>query len=420
MRPYHRRPVVSPFLPDDEQLAAVRAALPATGAGIYLNTGSLGPLPIDSHRAMLEMAEHELRLGRATEDDHLDLDQRMAEARAGVAAIVIADPASIALTHATTDGLNIAVWALDWRPGDRVVTTRFEHAGGLGPLYTLRDRLGVELVMLDLGDGGDDARTLRAFEEAIVPGTRLVSVSHVAWTTGAVLPVAQITALAHGRGAVVSIDGAQAVGAIPVDVGAIGADCYAIPAQKWLFGPAGMGALHVSPAFLDRARQSFAGAFSYATHDLTGGARLHPSARRFEASGYHRPSVVGMARSLGWLSMFVGLDWVHRRGGALARAAADRLGSIPGVQLVTPRHQMATLVTFRIVGWPAEAALDELGRRTFAILRTVPPLDALRISVACFNTAAEIERFAGAVELLAGHTPETLPPRPGLTMLGQG
>ena len=412
--------MVNSLLPDDEQLAAVRASLPATGAGIYLNTGSLGPLPIDSHRAMVEVAEHELRLGRATEDDHLDLLQRMAEARAGVAAIVVADPDAIALTHATSDGLNIAAWALDWRPGDRIVTTRFEHAGGLGPLYSLRDRLGVELVMLDLGDGGDDARTLRAFDEAIVPETRLVSVSHVAWTTGAVLPVAQIAALAHERGAVVSVDGAQAVGAIPVDVGAIGADWYAIPAQKWLFGPAGMGALHVAPAFLDRARQTFAGSFSYADHDLAGGAQRHPTARRFEASGYHRPSVVGMARSLGWLSMFVGLEWVHRRGGAMARAAADRLASIPGVELVTPRQRMATLVTFRIGGWPAQGAHDELSRRTFAILRTVPPLDALRISVACFNTAAEIERFAAAVELLAGHTPETLPPRPSLTMLGEG
>ena len=80
---------------------------------------------------------------------------------------------------------------------------------------------------------------------------------------------------------------------------------------------------------------------------------------------------------------------------------------------------MATLVTFRIPGWPAEALLDELGSRVFAITRTIAPLDAIRISVGFFNTESEIERFAGAVELLAAHTPETLPPKPRLTILNQ-
>ncbi len=412
--------MVSPFLPEDAKLAAVRAALPAIAAGIYLNAGSLGPLPAEVHAVMTELADWELRVGRSTYDDDLELLQRMDEARAGVAAVVHADPSQVALTHSTTDGMNIATWAVDWGPGDRAVTSRFEHAGALGPLYTLRDRFGVELVMADLEDGGDDERTLAALDAAVVPGTKLVSITHVAWTTGAVLPVGRIVELAHARGAVVVVDGAQAVGAIPVDVGALGADAYAIPAQKWLLGPAGMAALHVGPRFLERARRTFTGAFSFETHDLVGGAVPYPDARRFEASGYHRPSVAGMARSLAWLSMYVGWDWIHARGMSLARMAAERLAGIPGVSVLTPRGQMATLVTFRIEGWPMDLAFEELTRRTFAIFRAIPPSDALRISVGFYNTEAELERFAACVELLAGHTPETLPPRSSLTILGEG
>ena len=82
--------------------------------------------------------------------------------------------------------------------------------------------------------------------------------------------------------------------------------------------------------------------------------------------GYHRPSVVGMARSIGWLSMYVGLDFVHRRGMALAALARRPPGVDPGVTVLTPTHAMATLVTFRIAGWPAQQALDELGSRVFA------------------------------------------------------
>jgi selenocysteine lyase/cysteine desulfurase len=80
---------------------------------------------------------------------------------------------------------------------------------------------------------------------------------------------------------------------------------------------------------------------------------------------------------------------------------------------------MATLVTFRIRGWSADVALAELGSRDFAIARTAPSLDAIRISVGFFNNEEEIDRFANAVELLASHTPESLPPRQRLTILGQ-
>jgi selenocysteine lyase/cysteine desulfurase len=94
--------------------------------------------------------------------------------------------------------------------------------------------------------------------------------------------------------------------------------------------------------------------------------------------------------------------------------------AIGGVTVLTPTHRMGTLVTFRIAGWSAQAALDELGARVFAIARTIASLDAIRISVGFFNTDEELERFAGAVELLAAHSPQTLPPRRGLTILGDG
>jgi L-cysteine/cystine lyase len=408
--------VVAPFLPDAEKLAAIREALPALSAGIYLNTGSAGPLPAETAAAMAAMAERERDVGRG----HLDVFEesliRFAEARAAVAAVLGTDVGSVALAHSTTDAMNAASLAVDWRHGGRIVTTGSEHAGGLGPLYALRER-GVEIAFVDVGDDGDDDRTLAAFDEAITPGTGLVAVSHVLWTTGAVLPIGQIAAIAHARGALLAVDGAQAAGAIPFRFDDLGADLYAVPAQKWLLGPEGMGALVVAHDVVDRLVPATAGWFSFERSDRSGEAVWWSDARRFEASNYHRPSVVGMARSLGWLSMYVGLDYVHRRGTALAMAAARRLAGIQGVTVITPIDRMATLVTFRIAGWPAQAALDELGARVFAIARTMPGMEALRISVGFFNSDDELERFAGAVELLAAHRPETLPPRRPLTIL---
>ena len=402
---------------DAAKLAAVRAGLPSLAAGIQLNTGSAGPLPAETAQAMADLAAYELAAGRADLGYHTEGRQRMEEARAAVAAVIGAEIDGVALTHATSDGMNIATWSIDWRPGDRAVTTRHEHAGALGPLYALRERSGVELVFADIGDGGDDEQTLHVLERVIVPGTRLVSVSHVLWTTGARLPISRIAELAHARGAILAVDGAQAAGAIPIDVAALGADWYSIAGQKWLLGPEGTGALWVAPTMLQAARRTFGGHYGQADYDSSGTWQPQPDARRFQYSNYHRPSVAGLARSIGWLAMYVGFEFVHRRGAALARRTADALAALPGVELLTPRERMAGLVTFRIAGWGADAAVDELGARVFAIVRSIGSLDAVRASVGFFNAEEELDRFVGAVELLAAHSPATMPPRRTLEIL---
>jgi L-cysteine/cystine lyase len=405
-------------MPDDEKLAAIRELLPATGAGIYLNAGSVGPMPAETQRAMDEQAAMELAVGRAGIDQFLAFVERMGEARAAVAAALVADPDDIALTHSTTDGINLAVSALPWGRGDRVITTNHEHPGVLGPLQALRDRLGVEVDVVDVGHGGDDERTLAGIREALERPARAVVLSHVLWTTGAVLPVGEIGVLARAAGAVSVIDGAQSAGAIPVRLESLDVDAYAIPGQKWLLGPEGMGALWVRRSLAEGLVPATSGYLAYAGWTPGEGGTLHPGARRFEATGFHRPSVVGFARSLGWLSMYVGLPWALERAGRLAAAAHARLAAIPGVSMVTPSGSGATLVTFRIAGWPAAAAVAELAPRVFAILRDLPPIDAIRISVGFWNTDDELERFASAVELLAAHTPEDLPPRRTLAVLG--
>ena len=411
--------MVAPFLPDDEKLAAVRGALPALGAGIYLNTGSVGPLPAETAAAMAELVDYELRIGRSHPDYWEGFLERMAEARASVAAVIGADVGEIALVHSTSGALNAAVWSVDIGPGDRIVTTQAEHPGGLGPVHVASARSGAELVIADVGRGGDDEAILAAFDAAIITGTKIVAVSHVLWATGARMPIREIATMAHERGARVIVDGAQSVGAIPVSVAELGVDFYAIAGQKWLLGPEGTGALWCDPAIVAKSLPTNASWFTFERISPTEAVPWR-DARRFEDSGHYRPGVTGLARSCGWLSMYIGLSWIHERGQAMAQAAAERLAGIDGVELLTPRDRMATLVTFRIAGWSPDEVLAELNGRIFAIARTVPALGAVRISIGFFTTSEEIERVATTVELLAAHTPATLPQRPRLTILGQG
>lgn len=410
--------MTEPPAPERERLASVRAGLPATRAGIYLNTGTAGPLPSEAAAAMDEVAGRELALGRATRDSYAELLGRLDEARSVVAAVLGTDMDLVAITHSTTDGVNLALGTIAWRPGDRVVTTTLEHPGVTGPLALLHDRLGVEVVEAEIGNGGDDELTLSALEAAVAGGrTRAVVASHVTWSTGAILPAARIAAMARRGGAVSVLDGAQSGGSIPLAIDEIGSDFYAVSGQKWLLGPDGTGALAVRRAIVTEVLPPVGGFLAAATPYAVGRAALHADARRFETAGIHKPSIVGLARSAGWLSMFVGLPWAHARAARLAAGAADRLASMPGVALVTPRERMATLVTFGVTGWSGNQVAEALGRRVFAIVRSIPGTEWVRLSVAFFTTDEELRRVLDAVEEIAAATPETLPARPAIQFL---
>jgi selenocysteine lyase/cysteine desulfurase len=353
-------------MPDEEKLAAIRELLPATAAGIYLATAEAGPLPAETARAMTEAAEWELRTGRGHAAALDERSGRLDEARGAVAAILHADVDRVAVTHSAADALAAQVrhgqrvgLSVDLAP--RVLERLREAAAACGA--------SVEPMRSDVPDGID---TL------FVPHVTL---------DGRVLPVAEYAA----RVPATIVDGSLAVGAIPVDVEGLSASAYATDAHRWLLGPAGMGAIWV--------------------RDDAGGTALGA----LEHTEFHGPSVVGMARSAGWLAMYVGLDWVTDRTAALAQHLAERIVAINGVEVRTPLPPPAGIVAFRLPHWPQDVAHDELGRRAFAIVGQIAGW--LQASVGAFNTDAEIDRFAESVALLAAHTPESLPRRANLTIL---
>src|SRR2546430_15849219 len=182
MHPAYYRPVVSPFMPDEEKLAAVREGLPATAAGIYLNTGTCGPLPREAAIAMSELEGWELATGRAHAAFQEEALVRLDEARASIAAIVHADIDAIALTHGTTDGVNAALWSIDWAPGDALVTTSLEYPGAVAAIRSLARRRGGGTRTAEISPARTS--TLAALERAIDGPIRMAARSHVAVSSG--------------------------------------------------------------------------------------------------------------------------------------------------------------------------------------------------------------------------------------------
>jgi selenocysteine lyase/cysteine desulfurase len=407
--------VVSPFLNDPAKLRAVRDALPAVGAGIYVDTAEAGPLPAETAAAMAELADHELRFGRAHHASLEDAAERRVEARAALAAVVSSDVGTIALTHGSREALALAFRGVDWVPGDVLLT--LDDAGGdvHAAAAGLVERRGIRVVEVV------SARAAAGLADALArePRVRLVALPHVGGF-GRLHPVPALAAAVRARRPEVAVvaDGRMAVGAIPVAVDGLAVDAYAIAGDAWLLGPSSTGALWVGAGSGDRLRADLAG-----TDAVGPEGRRAGDARGWEASTLATRDAVGLARSAGWLSMYVGLDWVLRRPRELTAAVLDRLGRIGGLELLTPTAtgEHASVVAFRLARWPAADAVAELGRRVFAIAGTVRSgpagSDAVRISLACFNEPSELERLCDAIALLAEHAPDTLPRRTALQVL---
>lgn len=384
---------------DDERLAMVRAAMPAVTAVAYLNTGTYGPLSRPAHEAMLARERRDLEIGRGgwpAQGEHAHIEM---EARRLFARLLGATEDEVALTRGTSDAINYALWGLDWRPGNEIVLTNVEHIGGLGAAYVIRDRFDVKLRFADCAAGGGQA--VEAVRAELSSRTRAVVYSHVAWGDGAVLPVAEIAEVARAAGALAVVDGAQAAGAVPVEVRALGVDAYAVPGQKWLCGPGGTGALYVAVRAQERLRPSFASYGTFASYDEAGRAAPHPNARRYELGYGHTPSLRGLVAGLRWLLDDVGLAWAQARTVAIAGHARERLAAIAGVQVRTPVGTASGLTNFALDGWDADAAVDALFARG-VVVRAVPRPHGLRASTGFFNDEADIERLTAALAELHG------------------
>ncbi len=371
----------------------LRELLPVTQRVAYLNTGSVGPLPTPVAEVMREWSERELREGRAGAAALQAAQELRARARTALAGLVGADPSEIALTHFTTEGINIVVWGIDWRPGDEIVISNLEHPAVFLPAWAVEQRLGVKVVVADLGLGDRDPVT--AVAAALSERTRLVVLSHVAYCTGALLPVAEIAHLAHEHGVPLLVDGAQAVGALPVDVGQLGVDFYAIPGQKWLLGPEDTGALYVHREHLATLRQTFVGYASMAQMTFGQPFVPHADARRFEVGSRNAPAIAGQAASVTWLREEVGVEWAQARAARLVARARAGLAEIPGVRVVTP-PACAGLLAFTVAGAEPERLAARLDARG-VIIRSLRAPRALRASFGFFNTEEDVDRLLTAL-----------------------
>jgi selenocysteine lyase/cysteine desulfurase len=352
-----------------------RAEFPVLERVAYLNTGTDGPVPRRGFQAAGEMLRRELEEGRAGEAHFKRLMENAAALRERLAAALGCDSGEVALTRSTTDGVSTALSALSLGRRDEVITTDVEHPGLLAPLEVARRRQGFEVRFVPFDELAGE----------VGPRTKLVACSHVSWADGRVVDVEGLRA----AGAPILYDGAQGLGAVPVDVRALGCDFYAASGQKWLCGPDGSGCLYVRSdvcGLLDPPWPSYA---SLADASRASELLVHEGARRFDMGVAPGPATAWALAAVALLQE-AGLEWVYERAAAGAERLAGMLAA-RGLE-VAPRGRST------LVSWHSEDAEADVKRLAAdgIVVRHLPGRGLVRASVGAWTSDEELERLVAA------------------------
>ena len=389
----------------DSNWSAVRVRFPVAERVVYLNTGWSGPSSREVVAAMEQRLEREAFEGPTSPDVRNEKGMLVRRARHAFASLIGADDDEVALTYTTTEGVNTVLRGLGLVACDEVLTCNLEHNAVMIPSYLARDRDGVAVNIVRFPSRDETAASmLDAFEQAMTPRTKLLLLSHVSWNRGTRLPLREICAMAHARGALVAVDAAQSAGHIDFDVREMDCDVLALPGHKWLLGPDGAAAMYVRRDLIERLQPlavvhganrhyDFEGNFEYANDTI----------HKFELTTHSGPVLAGLATSLDMFAE-IGMPAIEARCMELASRFVAGLCAIDGARITSPLDASVRsgMVTFAVRDFnPHEtvAALYGIDK----IVGRVCNDKRIRACFHIFNDESDVDRTLSAVERIARH-----------------
>jgi len=333
------------------------------------------------------------------------------EARETVAEHVGATDASeLVFVRGTTEAINLVAgaWgAAEVEEGDEILLTRMEHHSNLVPWQLLAERTGARLRFVDVRPRGRGL-VMEDFDRLLSDRTRMVAVTHVSNTMGAVNPVAEIAERAHDAGALCLVDGAQAVPHMPVDVAEIGCDFYAFSGHK-MCGPTGIGGLWARGELLEAMPPWQGGGEMISRVELESSTWAEVP-QKFEAGTPNIGGAVALAEAVRYLED-VGMERIRRHDEELTRYALERLEEVSGVTVYGPLEDRAAVISFAygdIHPHDLATILDRTGVAIRAGHHCNQPLmerlgvtATARASFALYNTPGEVDALVDGLEFAA-------------------
>jgi cysteine desulfurase/selenocysteine lyase len=373
---------------------------------VYLDSAASAQKPRAVTQAMTAAAERSYaNVHRGLHTLANEATEAYEGAREAVARLLnAAHPGEIVFTKGATEAINLVASAFggSLAPGDEIVLTQMEHHANIVPWHFLRETRGAVLRFVPVTDDG--RLDLGAYRALLGPRTRMVAMSHMSNVLGTINPVAEMVADAHAAGALVLIDGAQAVVHQRVDVRALDADFYVFSGHK-LYGPTGIGALYGKAALLEALPPYQGGGEMIGTVTLEGVTYADPP-HRFEAGTPPILEAIGLAAAIAWLES-LDRDAVARHERALYDRVKAGLNGANWFTEIGTAPGKGAIFSFNIEGaHPHDIAqiLDRYGVAVRAGTHCAEPLlrrfgvaSSARASFALYNTLEEADSFVEAL-----------------------
>ncbi|MEG3594228.1 MAG: aminotransferase class V-fold PLP-dependent enzyme [Chloroflexota bacterium] len=381
----------------------IRSLMPNINDMTYLNTGWSGPSPVyvvDAIKSRLELES----FNGPTSPEILESAQKiMSDSKVLVSQLFNCQPEEVMLTDNTTDGINVILNGLPWKPGDEVVLCDLEHPSVLLPAYNLQSSKGVRLRMVSIGLDSNHNDIRQSFASVITGRTRLVMFSHIQYSTGLRMPVSAIASVAHKVGARVLVDGAQGPGHIELDMNALGVDFYSSPGQKWLLGPDQTGALFIRHNLIPELQPSRIGFGFSSNFNLEGRFEaVTNSIDKFSMSTTSAPLRAGYNAAVTKILSHK-MPEIEKRNLELTKILKNSLSSVDGVKILSPLEgaECSALTTFQVDGVDSDKATLKLWKNDKIVVRAIESQQGIRVSTAFFNTEDEINKLVDAIKQLS-------------------
>ncbi|MGO8999791.1 MAG: family 2A encapsulin nanocompartment cargo protein cysteine desulfurase [Polyangiaceae bacterium] len=320
----------------------------------------------------------------------------------------------IVFVRGATEGINLIAQSWGRRnvaAGDEIVITWLEHHANIVPWQQLCSEKGARLRVAPVDDSGQVI--LEEYEKLLNEKTKLVSFTQVSNALGTITPAKEMIEMAHRHGAVVVLDGAQAVSHIPVDVQALGCDFFVFSGHK-VFAPTGIGVVFGRSELLD-AMPPWQGGGNMIQDVTFERTTYQPAPARFEAGTGNIADAVGLGEALDWLSR-VGVERVERYEHGLLEYATERLLTVPGLTMIGTAPAKAGVLSFVLRGQKTEeigGMLDQEGIAVRSghhcaqpILRRFGLEATVRASLAPYNTPEDIDALVAALHRLQAGQPQ--------------
>lgn len=376
-------------------LELIRKDFPVTKKKIYMNCGSFAPTPLSTIKSITDFLVRCSEEGPDSSSVQEHITSLMNELRKVMGRLINCEPDEIIFTQSTTEGLNYVASGLEWKKSDVIIARGglHEHYANYFPWLNVSKKYGVQLEEIKIDKNGFfDLDKIDKIAKK--KNSRMITLSHVLYNNGAIMPVEEIGKIANKHGLLYSIDAAQSVGTIDVDVKEIGCDFLAFPGFKWLCGPPGIGIFYCKKESAPLLIPKYVGGESAI---ITEEKNLvyADSPQKFQTGFRNYVGVAGLASSLRYIQ-HMGIETIRKMNMKVANELIEQLRTIPGVSIFGPENEKlrSSIVSFDTDNVLPKVMVSKLEENGIVVAeRDIiggGKKKAVRVSPHFFNTSDEV------------------------------